>query len=333
MMMSLLFLLPSAIIGMIQFVKSTKYYPDQEVLEELHQFYTTNGIVLLHFPTFALVILFGGVTDALLNWHDCDKSSSHLMKGWLSTIILSFIPAFVPLHYQLKMEQTDPLWKAQQVYAALWYMKELLPFIITFPTSLMRGALRIRGLIPFPASSLAGWVIFMTAPFQSLFVLFSFTIILQLNPSITLIVATVLMIISPWLYILRAELYVCPLNEETERRIVLNHRILLALTVSSVVLLIIWATAATIFDIRLLGFNADDCIVTYSSLGPLILESIGRIFITTVIFADLILECSAANWLVRVSHEQNQDEASRNEIKDEFGPLFASLGWEMPNQV
>ncbi|KAL7502343.1 hypothetical protein ACHAXN_000322 [Cyclotella atomus] len=255
------------------------------------------------------------------------------MKGWLSTIFLSFIPAFVPLHYQLKMEQTDPLWKAQQVYAALWYMKELLPFIITFPTSLMRGALRIRGLIPFPASSLAGWVIFMTAPFQSLFVLFSFTIILQLNPSITLIVATVLMIISPWLYILRAELYVCPLNEETERRIVLNHRILLALTVSSVVLLIIWATAATIFDIRLLGFNADDCIVTYSSLGPLILESIGRIFITTVIFADLILECSAANWLVRVSHEQNQDEASRNEIKDEFGPLFASLGWEMPNQV
>lgn len=327
MLISLLFLLPSAIIGIYQFAR---FFKEEAAIRE---YLTRAGVLLGYGPTFALLLLFVQVLDALFNWHDWDKSSTHLRNGWLFTIVLSFIPAFVPIQYKLKTELTGiDLW-AEQVYAVLLYTKELLPFIITFPASLMRGALRIRGLIPFPLSSLAGWIIIMTAPFQSLFVLFSFAMIMQLNASITLIVATLLMIIAPWLYFFRRELYIGPLNEETEKQIVVNHRIMLVLTVSSMILVIFWVISANFFDMRLIGENEEECIVTYSSLVPLILECIGRLFITTVLFADFILVCSGANWLLREHVEHNQDEATRNEIKDEVRPIFALIGWEMPDQV
>ena len=130
--------------------------------------------------------------------------------------------------------KTGPLvttvsWHIRRINIQFRYL--WLSLVLAIPSSAVPGSLRIRGFLP--DSSLASWIIMISAPFYSLLILVSLVFIVQMAGSFILVVGTLLLCSRPWLFVYRRELYFSVSTEEKEKKIDKNHRIMLAITVVS----------------------------------------------------------------------------------------------------
>jgi len=170
-----------------------------------------------------------------------------------------------------------------------------------------------------PDFTLASWVIMISAPFHSILVLVSLIFIIQLAGSFILVLATLLLCATPWLYVFRRELYIGASNEKNEKKIDINHKIMLVLVISSIILLVVWAHIETSLGITPLGEDAEKSVMTYNAFFQLIFEGIGRLLVTTVIFSDSILGWSVVNW--EITRVVCADEETRERVEETYQSL------------
>jgi len=300
---------------------------------------TRTGIFLYMLPNLADAALFLGVIAALCYWKEWHKTSRLLKYGWLASTLLPLIPALFPVDFILH----DPhgvITKVEiyifRVMFALQYAFWLLPLILTFPASCVRAALRIRGLIP--DSSFSSWILTIAAPFQSLLVLVALVIIIQIMGNWILISGAFLMCLAPWMYVFRRNIYISASNDDNEKKIDRNQKIIMCMNISSLFLLVIWAHTFTLkgvpqfvvvdesgsaiyyeVDYQVLGRDiANDSVrflFTYARLFQFLFEYIGRLLVSTVVFGDTILCMTVENFW----HNHSRHTSKR--IQDTFKSL------------
>jgi len=274
---------------------------------------------LVAMPFIADTVLILGVIYALCDWKEWQKTAGQLKYGWLLATVMPLIPALVPVVFFLKDDNklTADEITVEQGKVAIRYVTTIVPLIISFPASCVRAALRIRGLIP--DSSFSSWIISIAAPFQSLLVLVSLILPIQMMGDGMLVAGALLLCLAPWLYVFRRNLYVSVSNDEKEKKIDVNQMIMMCMTIVSVILLFTWAHTFKVDGTPVLGMDADDPFFTYNYLFKLLFEYVGRLLLSTVVFGDTILCMTVENFWHNHSRLQDQDTSKR--IQDTFESL------------
>ena len=217
-----------------------------------------------------LVAVFAAIglpTEKFRVWPKWKLSSTILQIGFIISFILPLIPAIIPLKYltkssgdafiaaddlandQLSVSELQEAYtsdvKSQILGAAIENNPGIqnfvaaLPVLLSFPTSLIAGSLRIRGLLP--DSSLSSWILTTSAPFLSIVVLAAAIIIIQVVGDLTLMFGVFFQCITPWMYVFRRGLYVKAPSEGGEKKIDRNQQIILIMKLLSLALYISWA--------------------------------------------------------------------------------------------
>jgi hypothetical protein len=195
------------------------------------------------------------------------------------------------------------------------------------PGGAVRAALRVRAL--FPHSSLAGWILIMCAPFYSVVVLVALVGVTQVAGNTLLFVGTAMVVCSPWIYVARGSLFVGLSTPAVEKQSVLTYRIGSGTFKLGVVVVVIWALTAYVSGIRPVGESkgAEDTgisLLTYGEAVRVVLELIGRLLVTTILFADLILAMVLRNCL----DERKRRDTFGEQSDVDFHALEKAIGQE-----
>ena len=157
------------------------------------------GILLNFLVAIDGCLLFAAVVADLWFWHVQQKTIKLLGILWAISVVSPLVPALFPLDYVVTGDFKDLVTQEDlfllKSQFALSYAVTLLPIIITFPSGASRGAKRIRGL--FPSCTLAGWILMMSAPFYSIFILLALVVIIQLAGNALLLIGTLMLTVSP----------------------------------------------------------------------------------------------------------------------------------------
>jgi hypothetical protein len=263
-----------------------------------------------------------------------------LTYGWLVALILSLWPLVVPFQYFLRGKLDivpGPLEAvlqdtledfvqialsdvqialpdgtiedlAQIAFRAFWAVSfaiDIFPVIVAVPSGIIRGSLRVRGLLP--ECSLAGWLIVITSPLYPLLVLVALVLVSQLLGSVLLLLGAFVFMAAPTLYIFRRKLYTKPkLTAGEISQINWTQRIISGLTLSGLFLIAVGALA-----------YADDLPVPVqiepSAVASFMLSFLGNQFCSTVVFADIVLRTT-------------MDSLSQDQIADENTILGGTKG-------
>ncbi len=349
------------------------------------------GYILFLLPFIADTVLLIGLIGALVNWHKWHRTSKVFKYSWLVSTVIPLIPAFVPFGFIIsstfkndflqKCNEKETVYVNQdqvntsnqnglhrhcemvfqevllvsQLSAAFNYGIMILPLVLTFPSSCVRAALRVRGLVP--DSSFSSWMISIAAPFHSMMILVSLIFLIQMAENVVLVSAALLMCLAPWLYVIRRNLYVSITNDEKEKQIDTNQNLMFCMWFVAVGLIVVWANTATIFGRPLIGAHepeplyyvyvydnstgayvydhahdadADDDDeqkrepwMTYNYFCQLMFESFGRLLVTTVVFGDSILCMTVENF--QHNHSRIVDVSTWERIQDIFESLESGI--------
>jgi len=267
------------------------------------------GKILLLLTSFDSVFLFGAVLYAVMKWNYFPKSVMYVRLGFLVAFIMPLIPALFPLEMVIQGQYVDVLDNetivAYKISFALAYALELLPVIITFPGGALRGSLRIRWLLP--ESTLSGWIIIMSAPFYSIVCCMALVLVMQVVGNALLFVGTLLIVALPWTYVILADLFVSSWDTEKKEKVQKVQRIVLIASITGYALILVWAFTAEVAGMKVIGGPNDNALLSYSSGCRIIVELIGRLLVTTVMFSDVILRMSLRNWTDSVQEVQSLD--------------------------
>jgi hypothetical protein len=131
------------------------------------------------------MVLFITAVWALCGWSQWCKSTPILKIGWAIAFVLPLVPVLFPLEFLLDGEVKDGLdnefGKAYlfnlKIILAISYALQLFPVLVTLPSGLARGSLRVRGLMP--QALLSSWILLISAPFQSVVMLMALVLLIQ----------------------------------------------------------------------------------------------------------------------------------------------------------
>jgi hypothetical protein len=211
-------------------------------------------------------------------------SMRSLSYGWLASLVMALWPLIIPLEYfiaggidlGIDDDQVEPLaqfWT--RAYLALHVVIAVFPVIVTVPSGIIRGSLRVRGLLP--ECSLAGWLIVITSPLYPLIVLMAVVLVSQLLGNYLLVAGAVFFMAAPSLYVFRSKLYTKPkLSDQEISQVNLNQRIIGGLTTVGLILIAVWCLADTTLEI------------TIWDVVNFLLSFFGNLFCNTVVFADVV---------------------------------------------
>jgi hypothetical protein len=195
-----------------------------------------------------------------------------------------------------------------RVLTSVTYAVGLVPILLSFPSGVVRGAARIKALLP--SSTLAGWVLVILTPIYALFFVIALILVEQLVGRSLLLLGILLLTASPFVHVLAARLYVLPLTTDRDvRRLAAVQRWAGLLTVSGVVMILVWALTARFADSPIVGSASDDALIDHNTAILGALELIGRVLITTAVFSHLLLQITEASW--RLDRGFGDPEAAR----------------------
>jgi len=272
------------------------------------------GNFVLNLPNVANCVLLFAVIGAigipkgkLRMWTKWRMSSKIIRIGFMIAFILPIIPAIIPLRFTFKDDisavldipnnitpNPDLISQAQQqnakkiVAVGVNNFVSTLPVLISFPSSLIGGSLRIRGLLP--DSTLSSWILSTTAPFLSIITLAAASLIIQFFGDATLMCGVLFKCFSPWLYVIRRGLYVKSATEEREKKADTNGKIILITNLVGLGLITTWV-------------YTQDSLMSEKTFvyARFILEAWGRILSSTVVFSDILLRMTMSNWRIEKS--------------------------------
>jgi len=280
------------------------------------------------------LFLFVAVCYAATKWHQVRRSTRALRIGWTISIILPLLPAIFPLEMVVDQFVVFDLKETGDVFyvkieLALRYVLQLLPVVVTVPSSAVRAALRIRHLMPH--SSLPGWILLICAPFYSLVVLIALVVVTQVAGDVLLLIGTLLLVLKPCVYLLRGSLFVGVSTPKVEKQIRTTMYVGVALGVAGIVMVTLWAFTANV-GIRPIGSEKDcdreDCLLTYDQGAKILFEWIGRTLVTTVIFCDFLIAMVLKDW----EHARNREDLLGPDRHTDFEALHQVLANQRTTQ-
>jgi hypothetical protein len=263
------------------------------------------GKLLILIKNIDSTLLFIGVVWGFVLWNQFKKSIRIVRSAVLLSYILPLIPALFPVEMTLNTEAKDyynddvtqsELF-SQKVVISLSYMLTLLPVIISFPGGALRAALRIRWLLP--ESMLSGWILMFSAPFYSILLCIALIVVLQAAGNFVLFLGTLFVVSAPWMYVFFRSLFVHLWTEEKKLKVLVVQRISGALTLIGYTLIMVYMFTADVSGVGLIG-DPDSVdpiyLLSYAQAFRILVETLGRLFATTLMFSDMILPMNLENW-------------------------------------
>ena len=299
---SLLFAMPLLFAGMIFGVLDlTRHLRRDETKAVLNGF----GKLLIFIQNMDSTVLFIGAMAGFVGWNQFTQSIRVVRISFLLSVVMPLIPALFPLEMTLNMDTKEAISidavrddiVGLKLLISLSYMLTLLPVIISFPSGALRAALRIRWLLP--ESMLSGWILVFSAPFYSILMCITLIIVLQVAGNFVLFFGTLFVVTAPWIYVIRGSFFVHLWTEEKKKQVLLAQRISDVLTLIGFILIIFFAFTG---DVSGIGFVGDPSsidtvyLLTYVQACRILIETLGRLFVTTIMFCDVILRMNLENW-------------------------------------
>ena len=299
---SLLFTMPFIFIGMIfGWLDLYRQLSDSDTKAVLNGF----GKLLIFIQNIDSTFLFIGVVLGFVWWNQFTKSIQTVRIAFLLSFIMPLLPALFPLEMTLNSETKEALDDDAsesnvfgiKIGVSLSYMLTLLPIIISFPGGAIRASLRIRWLLA--ESMLSGWILVISAPFYSILLCITLIVVLQVVGNFVLFLGTLFVVFAPWIYVIRGRFFVHLWTEEKKKQVFLAQRISGILTLVGYVLIIFFAFTGEVSGVGFVGdVNSEDTLylLSYIQAFRILVETLGRLFVTTVMFCDLILRMNLENW-------------------------------------
>ena len=260
---------------------------------------TPLGIVVSLIPSIAVLLLNVTTVIAALTWSNPRRSARTLNIGWAVSIAAPLVASVLPVNWLVTEERLNQFGPDTEfvfrILISIEYAVVLLPTLLSFPAGVVRGAARIKSLLP--SSTLAGWVLLILAPIYAVFFVVAVIIVEQLAGNGLLLAGIVLLAASPFVHLAGARLYIRPLTTDDEvRRLDRVQRRSGILTLLGVVMLVIWALTARFGDSRLIGSVADGALLDHKAALLRVVELVCRVLITTAVFSHLLLQVTDASW-------------------------------------
>lgn len=289
------------------------------------------GVAAQVLPLLGPIVLLVAVVVALVRWTDARTGGRLLLVGWVLSLVLPLIPALLPIDWlidrdELRLQllfdrETEVLFLAfARLTLGVGYAVALLPVIVTFPGGVVRGSLRVKGLLPH--SGFAGWFLVTTAPFYSVIVLVALTIIVQFFGTGLLVGGAALLALAPWVYVLQRRNFVGPsLGATAMRSLNLAQRVNSAMILGGVALVALWAFTAKVDGIAVVGTGEENPLNTLT-VGRVAVETLGRVLVTTVVFAHVFASMTVSGRLLARSETSRQADADHDQKVDALADAF-----------
>jgi hypothetical protein len=176
---------------------------------------------------------------------------------------------------------------------AVEYAATLLPTVISVPSGVLRGASRMRGLLP--QASLPGWFLVAVAPFAAFLTLVAFVLLVHLAGTRALVLGVGLMTAAPLQYLFLWRAW----TDTTGRPSVQRTRTIGALVgsllaISGIVVIGLWALSAELNGRRLVG--TPDALFGWPEVARTIAEYAARSLLASVVFTQLFLTMTIRHW-------------------------------------
>lgn len=288
------------------------------------------GDIAAALPSLAPLVLVGAVALSLASWTDARRSSRILVVGWVISFVMPLIPAVLPLEFlvdteELEFQIGDPDTAAAfitglKLVLGIGYAMQLLPAIVTFPAGAVRGALRVRGLLP--ASPLTGWMLIVAAPFYSVLTFVALVLITQLLGTGLLLVGTLLLVCGPWVHVWRRRLYTGISTAESEAELDKTQNVTGTIALAGFAVILVWALTAKVSGLRPIG-SGEDATLNYVDGGRLAIEAVARVLLSTVVFTSILLRMTLTDWRNSTIRRSQPGAA---DVDAQFARLETALG-------
>jgi hypothetical protein len=279
--------------------------------------YNTIGLAMFGTSAFATILFFCCTYAALHYWNQYDKSARIISIGWVGSLILSTWFLTLPVdfiyreEYLKSLEQVETLslesMDGERLKRGISYSIQVLPLIMTTPMGMVKGALRIKGLLP--ETNLAGWFIVAISPFFSLVVLSSTIMIAQLGADSLFLTGIGLILIAPMISVFQQKLYTATLTERLDCILGWTQWSIGMITNLGFILLIVWA-------------NKKKLLPDTASIAQFVFELIGRSFITNVFFSDTLFRITICHMLCNRKAMNELDLTEMEELMTHYIPRY-----------
>lgn len=256
------------------------------------------GVVAQVAPYLAVIVLTLSTLVALARWSAPHSSSKLLGVGWAVSLAVPVLVAMIPIDWLLDAEAKSQLGPEAlltiRFIVGFAYAINLLPTLLSFPSGVIRGATRVKAMLP--ASTMSGWALMMLAPLYTLFFVVALILMDQLAGNPLLLIGTLLIASTPFVHVAVSKLYVQPLTAEVQLRALDRaQRRAGVVSLSGVLLLVIWALTTDTLGIRVVGGGGDAMLSPFIAVLRVV-EFIARLLITTAVFSHLLLQFTEAQW-------------------------------------
>jgi hypothetical protein len=259
--------------------------------------YSLLGTVVVYLVYLAVVVLAAAVIVAAVTWRRPRVSGRVLLAGWACSMFVPLASAVIPIDWLLSgsLEAATGVSGefAARTAVSLQYAILLLPSLLSFPSGLVRGATRVKAMLP--ASTISGWVLVIMAPVYAVYFVLALILIEHTAGNGVLLAGVLLLASSPFVHLAASKLYVLPLSDEQDvRRLGRVQRLAGAVGVGALALIVIWALTATIDDRRVIGTG--DAVLDPVGAVLSALDLVARVLVTSVVFSYLLLQVTEAAW-------------------------------------
>ena len=264
--------------------------------------YSTFGVVAVGIVGLAVPVLTVTVVLAALTWRQPRRSARLLLTGWAISMFAPLVVAMLPLDWLVSSSlgevtgidvADDERDLVTRVAISIQYAIVLLPSLLSFPSGLVRGAARVKRMLP--AATIAGWVLVIMTPVYAVFFVLALILVQHLAGNAVLLGGAVFLACSPFVHLAAAKLYIFPLTTDDEvRRLDRVQRLAGVVGSIGLAMIMIWALTATIGNKRIVGWS--DALL--DPLGAVLsaLELVARVLVTSAVFSYLLLQVTESSW-------------------------------------
>ena len=329
MIVSIPFIFIGMILGIVDWIDALTDDANQEVFNGF-------GKLLITIQSIDSVFLFAGVVAGLVWWHEFTRSIQVVRLAFLISFIMPLIPALFPLEIIVKMDVYDAVSDADiigiKVILSMGYVLQLLPIIISFPGGVLRSALRIRWLLP--ESTLSGWILVLCAPFYSILLCVALIVVMQVAGNFLLFIGTLLVVAAPWVYVVKGSYFVRLWTDDTRKYAFITQRVAGITSLIGYAIVLVFAFTGDVSGVRFIGAarNGNDTsiyLISYAVGFRIVIETFGRLFITTLMFCDALLRMNVNSWY---DHESGQA-ANVDEVCDRFQAFDSAFRSQTKNKI
>ena len=216
-------------------------------------------------------------------------------------ILVAFVPADVLLDIKGDGKQTVEQLEVQRtsvgLFVGIGLYLTLTPLILSLLPAVARACFRMKTFLP--ESLVPGWGLVASVPLFVLLTMTTMVIVYHWVGNALLMLALVLWIGAPLLYLLRFRILTRPITESQDLAAINKiQRAVLGCFVGGIVLLVIYLITAKVGGRVILGTDSDKSHVQLWSLSLHVkwLEYLGRSLFLTVLFADLLVRMAVMVW-------------------------------------